>query len=118
MGNAYTELKNYREAIERYQKAIAINPNEAGTYYNMGNTYRNLENYHEAIQCWQKVVAIDPNKASAYYSMGSAYGNLGNRQEQIKCYRQAARLGHQGAQEWLRENGLQLVKIEKSTLQK
>jgi hypothetical protein len=37
--------------------------------------------------------------------MGNAYYYLGNKREQIKCYQQAARLGYQGAQEWLRKNG-------------
>jgi superkiller protein 3 len=88
-GNNACENKLYKSAIEYYQKAIDINPNDAAAYNNMGLAYDYLQNYDEAIRCFQKAIAIDPNSVNAYYNMGIAYYNLGNYREAIRCYKKA-----------------------------
>jgi superkiller protein 3 len=105
MGVAYGNLQDHREAIRCYRKAVAIDPTLAYAYDNMGNAYHNLQDYREAIRSHQKAIAIDPTLANAYYNIGNTYGKVGNTEEQIKNYRQAARLGHEDAQEWLQKNG-------------
>jgi superkiller protein 3 len=82
--NGFNEL-----AIEYYQKAINIDPNDADAYGNMGIAYAKLEDYREAIKCYQKVIAIDPNLAAAYGNMGSAYYYLKNYREAIRCFQKA-----------------------------
>jgi superkiller protein 3 len=89
--NAY-ENKFNELAIEYFQKAIEINPNNAEAYYNMGSAYDDLKNYDEAILCYQKALEINPNNARAYLNMGYAYKNLKNYDEAIRCYRKAITL--------------------------
>jgi tetratricopeptide (TPR) repeat protein len=126
MGGAYDSNKDYKEAIRCYQKAIDIDPNYAMAYYNIGTLYVDYKEYYEytrsllkakwhlpkvkgylqkAIGYLQKAIAIDPNDASAYWNMGIAYDKLDNKQERINCSKKAARLGHEKAQVWLRDNG-------------
>jgi tetratricopeptide (TPR) repeat protein len=108
MGRTYANLKNYHEAIRCCQKAIDIDSSIAwAAYIGMAVAYDNLKNYREAIRCYKKAIDLDPNDVDArvYANMGNAYYELGNKKEQIKNYQQAARLGHEDAQEWLRENG-------------
>jgi superkiller protein 3 len=79
--------------IERYQRDITFNPNDAVAYFCMGEAYMNLENYTEAVSCFRKVIEIEPRYdvdfdiiAEAYFSMGEAYMDLGNYIEAISCF--------------------------------
>jgi tetratricopeptide (TPR) repeat protein len=42
MGIAYAGLDKFEEAIEAYEKAIEINPDNYETYNNMGGAYAGL----------------------------------------------------------------------------
>ena len=42
------------EAIEAYNKAIAIKPDYAGAYYNMGNALKEQGKLEEAIEAYNK----------------------------------------------------------------
>ena len=42
-------IEKYEEAIVAYQKAIQLNPQYAGAYYNLGFTLDKQEKYEEAI---------------------------------------------------------------------
>ncbi|MDR0754393.1 MAG: tetratricopeptide repeat protein [Prevotellaceae bacterium] len=85
----HAKLENYTEAIECWQKAIDINPNDAVAYYNMGNAYDELGNYTEAIACYQKSLDIDPTAARVYNNMGYSYAGLENYTEAISCWQKA-----------------------------
>ncbi len=61
MGVAYNKLKEYQKAINAYQKAIEIKPDNHGAYYNMGNAYGELKEYQKAINAYQKASAIFPS---------------------------------------------------------
>tara|TARA_B100001146_G_scaffold75587_1_gene67060 strand:- start:65 stop:277 length:213 start_codon:yes stop_codon:yes gene_type:complete len=43
--------------------------------------------------------------AYAYIYLGRAYGARGDPELQISNYKEAARLGHQTIQDWLKKNG-------------
>ena len=69
MGIAYDKQKEYDKAIEAYQKALEINPNDDTTYYNMGIAYGNQEEYDKAIETYQKALEINPKRKSAYTNL-------------------------------------------------
>ena len=62
-GNMHSNKGRYEEAIEAYDKAIAINPDFAIAWGNKGNALNNLGRYEEAIKALDKAIAIDPNDA-------------------------------------------------------
>ena len=70
MANAYGELKQYKEAITAYKKAVDINPKKDSAYYNMGIAYGELKKYKEAITAFKKALEINKKKDTAYYNMG------------------------------------------------
>jgi tetratricopeptide (TPR) repeat protein len=45
MGIAYAGLDKFEEAIEAYEKAIEINPDNYETYNNMGGAYAGLSEF-------------------------------------------------------------------------
>jgi len=45
LGNSYTRLFNYNEALKAYLKAVKMNPKEPQWVFNLGVAYTNLEKY-------------------------------------------------------------------------
>ena len=60
MGIIYRNKGEDRKAIECIEKAIEINPNEAGHYYKKGLYLEGLEEYESAKECYEKAVEINP----------------------------------------------------------
>jgi len=65
-----------------------------------------LEAARRAKAAAEKAIELKPDDASAYYNLGNAYYNQGNSELRISNYKEAARLGHQGVQDWLKEAGI------------
>jgi len=72
-GVAYRGLKDYKKAIEDYDKAIEINPQYAKAYNNRGVAYGKLKEYKKAIEDFDKAIKINPQYAAAYNNLGKAY---------------------------------------------
>lgn len=64
------------------------------------------KNYIEAIEYSNKAIELNPKLARAYVNRGDAYNKLGKYQQAIIDYKVAARLGHKGAQDFLRKKGI------------
>jgi tetratricopeptide (TPR) repeat protein len=60
LGMVYYHQKNFRAAIREYQKAAAIDPDQAGTHSNLGFAYYNTNKFPEAAAEFQKAIEIDP----------------------------------------------------------
>ncbi len=76
----------YHKAIECYDKAIELKPDDAGAYNNKGIALYGLGNYQQAIECYDKAIALKPDDASAYYNKGNALYGLGNYQQAIEWF--------------------------------
>ena len=91
-GNKWIEKGDYQKAIDSYEKAIALNPNDADAYNNKGVALDNLGEYQAAITCYDQAIALKPDDVNAYNNKGTALGNLGEYQAAITCYDQAIAL--------------------------
>ena len=60
IGNIYFAQKKFKDAIEKFKKATAINPAHSFAYNNIGLAYKKLGNFNEALKFYKK--AIDSNK--------------------------------------------------------
>ena len=60
-GIAFNNLDNSKEAIQYFDKALAIDPNYVIALNGKGNALNNLGNYTQAVQYYDKALAIDPN---------------------------------------------------------
>ena len=58
-------LEKYAEALQSYDRAIEINPNNAFAWFNRGLTLANLQRYDEAIDSYNKGLAIEPDNTHA-----------------------------------------------------
>ena len=109
LGITYKDQDNLTKAIQMWEKAIELNPDNPRTYYRLGNSYVIRHHYPKAIECFEKAIELHPDFAKAYNNLGYVYlgfespwydSDLG-----IECYKKAARLGYKGAQIWLEKNG-------------
>jgi tetratricopeptide (TPR) repeat protein len=92
---------NYTQAIQYYDKALAIDPNDKLALNGKGNTLSGQGNYTQAIQYYDKALTLDPkdkvilrNKADvllnqALYDKGTALYNLGDIAPAIQNYDKA-----------------------------
>ena len=65
MGVTLQEQGKLEEAIEAYNKALAIKPDYAEAYNNMGVTLKEQGKLEEAIEAYNKALAIKPDYAEA-----------------------------------------------------
>jgi len=82
-------LGKNNKAIEKYERATKIDPNNAGAYSNWGVILDKQEKIEEAIKKYQKAIEIDPNHADAYSNWGVVLNKQGKFEEAIKKYQKA-----------------------------
>ena len=72
-GGAYFSLGDHARAIEDYDQALRLDPDDTVAYSNRGRAYDNLGEYRRAIQDYDQALRLDPGNAYAYTSRGAAY---------------------------------------------
>jgi tetratricopeptide (TPR) repeat protein len=68
--------KRYNEAISQFEKAIASDPNQKFSHYNLGYAYFNLGKYTEAATYYINALKLDPSYADARYMLSYSYFKL------------------------------------------
>jgi tetratricopeptide (TPR) repeat protein len=86
LGDAYLGAKKYDQAVENYQKAIAIKP--VGAYYNnLGQAQVKSGKVAEAIASYEQAAQIEPTAAGQYFfNMGAVLTNSGRSEEAIVAF--------------------------------
>ena len=95
----------YNAEISLYLKAIELKPGYADAYINLGIAYGKQNNYTKAIQSYEKAIELKPDYALAYWNRSISKDSVGDKIGGLEDTKKAARLGHTGAQDWLKENG-------------
>ena len=65
-GSAYALKNEYDRAIQDFDQAIRLNPNNADPYIRRGLHYANKKEYDRAIQDYDQAIRLNPNDAAAY----------------------------------------------------
>ena len=99
------ENEEYDKAISFLEKAIELNPDYAVAYNNLGIAYKAQGNLTKAIESYDKAIELKPAAAAAYWNRSIAKDSSGDKSGGMEDTKKAARLGHKGAQDWLKENG-------------
>jgi Tfp pilus assembly protein PilF len=88
-GDIFYDQGNYKQAIQYYDNALAIDPNYKYALYGKGDSLNSLGNYTQAIQYYDKALAMDPNYKYALYGKGDSLNSLGNYTQAIQYYDKA-----------------------------
>jgi cytochrome c-type biogenesis protein CcmH/NrfG len=70
LGNLYFDSDLPEKAIAAYEKALALNPNNADVLTDQGVMYRRSGKFDKAIQCFDKAVGVNPKHEIARFNKG------------------------------------------------
>ena len=79
VANSYRDLRRYDDAIEQYQKALALEPNFAMSIRGLGVTYLYRGQPETGLIQLQRVAEIEKEDSSVYGELGYAFAISGNR---------------------------------------
>ena len=92
IGYCLTRLEKNKEAIEPYEKALQLKPQDSTILNNLCGAYGNSGRYGEAVKSCQEAIRLKPDLAEAYNNLGWSYRQMGRYQEAIQASKQAIRL--------------------------
>lgn len=81
-----------RGAIQDYNMALQLKPNDAETYYRRGNAKYDLGDYRAAIEDYTEAIRLNSERVNAYYNRGLAFYGLKEYREAIEDFGQVLRL--------------------------
>lgn len=76
ISNIYSEMGNYKSAINYLNKVIVLNKNTYKAYYNLGVIYQKKKDTESAIENYKKAISKKRDFAYAYYNLGCVYLDL------------------------------------------
>ncbi|MHB8639027.1 MAG: protein kinase domain-containing protein [Candidatus Acidiferrales bacterium] len=96
LGTAYFFLKQYSDSAGMFEKAVALNPNDAEVVVNLADAYRwsgqqdkARSTYQQAISLGYKELEINPQSASVMAQMALSYAKTGDAQQADNFIRRA-----------------------------
>lgn len=95
-GNRLYNKGEYKESMERYGRALALDPQSFEATYNLGNALYKSEMYDKSEQTLQRAAAdslrSDEERAEAFYNLGNAQFQQKKYKEALASYRQSLRM--------------------------
>ncbi len=82
-------MRRPAEALASFDKALAINPRDAGALYNRGIALQDLKRPAEALTSYDQALAIKPDDSDALYNRGVALRDLKRTAEALASFDQA-----------------------------
>src|SRR5690242_2271661 len=67
-----SQKKSWDEAIANYRQAIALDPNDSLTHYNLGLALKYKGNTAQAVEEFQTALQLKPKWDEAHYGLGAA----------------------------------------------
>jgi Flp pilus assembly protein TadD len=92
LGSAYQKKGQLDKAIENYDKAISLNPNDYLAYNNRGAILGKVGQFDEAIDSYNKAILSNPGDYKAYFNRGLTYDQMGRIYDSIQDFQRALRL--------------------------
>lgn len=86
-GLALYKAHKYTEAIEAFQAARRLDPDDAQAANNIGFVYYKLGKYAESAEWLERTIALDPGRAVAYRNLGDTYEKLDRIADAKRAYK-------------------------------
>lgn len=88
LGNLFFDAGRVREAINAYERSLALAPGNADVLTDLGVMYRESREPQTAVDCFRKALAADPRHENALFNVGVVlYTDLGRRDEALAAWR-------------------------------
>ncbi len=72
-GEMYSKIQRFDKALEYYEKAQQIKPDDAKLNMKLGNAYFDTKKYLQAAEFYTKVLKVDPKNISARTDLGLTF---------------------------------------------
>src|SRR6185437_16348182 len=92
LGSAMSDQGRLDEAIDAYQRAIALTPDYPEACNNLGNALKDQARLDEAIAAYERAIGLKPDLAEAHNNLGNTLKDQGRLDEAIACFRKALAL--------------------------
>ncbi|HEY9630364.1 MAG TPA: tetratricopeptide repeat protein [Coleofasciculaceae cyanobacterium] len=86
------ELNRYADAVEFYDKALKITPDDYTAWNNRGTALSALKRYEEAIASYDQAIQFKPGDHATSHSQNDALPTLGCKEEMITIHNPAIQL--------------------------
>ena len=86
MGWALHTLNRHAEALEAYDRAAGIDPNDAAAHAGRGDALAALGRDADALEAYDRAAGIDPNDAAAHAGRGATLYALGRDADALEAY--------------------------------
>lgn len=73
LASAYSTSKEYKKALQFYDKMITKDTTDNYIYFQRANIYEKMENYDKAIKEYNAIIKRDPAYTQAYVQLGAIY---------------------------------------------
>ncbi|HOE18727.1 MAG TPA: tetratricopeptide repeat protein [Syntrophorhabdaceae bacterium] len=73
--------------LDKYGKAIPVNLDQAGTYYNKGIDYAMKGHWEKAIQAFEKAIMVDHRHVEVYIALGRVYAALNEHDKAAEAFK-------------------------------
>lgn len=99
-GYSLTELGKYVEAVVAYDRAIALQPDDAWAWARKGRTLRLLGRLPGALEAYDEALRLHPAYAWAWKGKGIVLEKLGRYEEALDSHRAAAQIDPDDVWNW------------------
>ena len=72
-GRAYRTKGMWKEAITRFERAIAMDPRDANSMADLATTYSRLREYEKSVELWNRYLAVAPDAYQGMAIKGNVY---------------------------------------------
>ncbi|MGB2866424.1 MAG: tetratricopeptide repeat protein [Sedimentisphaerales bacterium] len=81
-----------KEAIDAFEGAINIKPDDAEAYYTLAVTYDSVGRSEEAIAAYKEAIRIEPDFPPAHFLLGNSYVIDGNKESALQIHKVLCKL--------------------------
>jgi tetratricopeptide (TPR) repeat protein len=97
LANALLGSGRVADALDCYDRAIALRPDLAAAHLNRGHALRSLARRAEAVSSYERAIAVNPQIIDAHTSRATALLELGRWMEALESAQSAVALGRDSA---------------------
>ncbi|MBE9099598.1 glycosyltransferase 61 family protein [Vacuolonema iberomarrocanum] len=100
LGSAIAQQGRYEEAVECWQQALDVDPQQPELCWRWGQMHQSLGEWASAIACYQKGLADAPTHAEMWHHLGQCQVQLGQLDEAIATLEIALNLAPEESTVW------------------
>jgi tetratricopeptide (TPR) repeat protein len=93
LADSYSQAHQYDKALENYQIAIGLDPNNSELHNGLGNVYANTGKIPEAQAEFKKSAELNPaGAAKSYFNLGAILYNMGKMDEAADAFKKSTEI--------------------------